>query len=196
VHSDREIVSYAPEELVHRGCYRTTAERVRQLAHALQSLGVRPGDRVATFACSTHRHLEVFFAVSGIGAVCQTVNPRLHPDQVAWILNHTADALMFVDLAFFSQAEVPLRLVQTSFFFPDIEASPSVVPQPEINGVASPSKIRSRQLLGNSGRATETCSDDKRRAAWYGLVRAGGACRFPVQGLGASAAGARQGGPG
>ena len=109
VHGDREIVSYAPEEPVHRGCYRTTAERVRQLAGALQTLGVGPGDRVATLACSTHRHLEVFYAVSGIGAVCHTVNPRLHPDQVAWILNHAADALMFVDLAFLPQAEAALR---------------------------------------------------------------------------------------
>ena len=109
VHGDREIVSYAPEELVHRGCYRTTAERVRQLAGALQTLGVSPGDRVATLACSTHRHLEVCYAVSGIDAVCHTVNPRLHADQVAWILNHAADALMFVDLAFLPQAETALR---------------------------------------------------------------------------------------
>ena len=105
VHGDREIVSYTPEEPVYRGCYRALAERVRQLAGALQTLGVGPGDRVATLACSTHRHLEVFYAVSGIGAVCHTVNPRLHADKVAWILNHAADALMFVDLAFLPQAE-------------------------------------------------------------------------------------------
>ena len=109
IHGDREIVSYAPEELVHHGCYRTTAERVRQLASALRTLGVGPGDRVATLAYSTHRHLEVFYAVSGIGAVCHTVNPRLHADQVAWILNHAADALVFVDLAFLPQAEAALR---------------------------------------------------------------------------------------
>ena len=64
---------------------------------------------MATLACSTHRHLEVCYAVSGIGAVCHTVNPRLHADQVAWILNHAADALMFVDLAFLPQAEAALR---------------------------------------------------------------------------------------
>ena len=109
VHGDREIVSYAPEEPVYRGCYRATAERVRQLAGALRTLGVRPGDRVATLACSTHRHLEVFYAVFGIGAVCHTINPRLHPDQVTWILNHAEDALVFVDLAFLAQAEAALR---------------------------------------------------------------------------------------
>jgi acyl-CoA synthetase (AMP-forming)/AMP-acid ligase II len=109
VHGDREVVSYAPEEPVHRGCYRATAERVRQLAGALRTLGVGSGDRVATLACSTHRHLEIFYAASGIGAICHTVNPRLHADQVAWILNHAADALVFVDLAFLPQAEAALR---------------------------------------------------------------------------------------
>ena len=108
MHGDREVVSYAPAEPVHRGCYRGTAERVRQLANALRTLGVRPGDRVATLACSTHRHLEVFYAVSGIGAVCHTVNPRLHPEQVAWILNHAGDAVLFVDLAFLSQSEAAI----------------------------------------------------------------------------------------
>jgi 3-(methylthio)propionyl---CoA ligase len=108
VHGDREIISYAPEEPVYRGSYRATAERVRQLTGALRTLGVSPGDRVATLACSTHRHLEVLYAVSGIGAVCHTVNPRL-PDQVAWILNHAEDALVFVDLAFLAQAEAALR---------------------------------------------------------------------------------------
>jgi fatty-acyl-CoA synthase len=112
VHGDREIVSYAPEEPVRRDCYRATAERVRRLANALRALGVGPGDRVATLACSTHRHLEVFYAVSGIGAVCHTVNPRLHPDQLAWVLNHAEDVVLFVDLAFVSQAETVLGWVE------------------------------------------------------------------------------------
>lgn len=104
VHGDRAVVSYAPEEPVHRSCYATTAERARRLAAALQALGVRPGERVSTLATSTHRHLEVFYAVAGIGAVCHTVNPRLHPDQVAWILNHAESTIMLADLAFLAQA--------------------------------------------------------------------------------------------
>lgn len=103
VHGDREVVSYAPEEPVQRGCYRATAERVMLLAGALQTLDVGPGDRVATLACSTHRHLEVSYAAAGIGAVCHTVNPRLHPEQVAWILNHAGDVALFVDRAFLSK---------------------------------------------------------------------------------------------
>ena len=105
VHSDRAVASYAPEEPVHRSCYGATAERVRRLAAGLQALGVRPGDRVATLATSTHRHLEVFYAAAGIGAVCHTVNPRLHPDQVVWILNHAESTIMLADLAFVDQAQ-------------------------------------------------------------------------------------------
>jgi fatty-acyl-CoA synthase len=108
VHGDREIASYPPEEPVHRGCYRTTAERARKLARALWTLEVGPGDRVATLACSTHRHLEVCWALSSIGAICHTVNPRLHPEQVAWILNDAEDAVLFVDLAFLSQVQAAL----------------------------------------------------------------------------------------
>ena len=108
VHGDRELVSYPPEEPACRGCYRTAAERARQLANVLQTLGIGPGDRVATLACSTHRHLEVFYAAAGIGAVCHTVNPRLHPEQIAWILNHAGDVALFVDLAFLPQAEAAL----------------------------------------------------------------------------------------
>lgn len=109
IHADREIVSYAPEEPVYRGCYQTTAGRVRQLSDALQHLGISRGDRIATLALSTHRHLEVFFAVSGIGAICHTVNPRLHSNQVSWILDHAEDALLFVDPVFLQQAEAALR---------------------------------------------------------------------------------------
>ncbi len=105
VHADRAVVSYAPEEPAHRSCYGATAERARRLAAALQAIGVRPGDRVATLATSTHRHLEVFYAAAGIGAVCHTVNPRLHPDQVAWILNHAGSTILLADLAFVDQAQ-------------------------------------------------------------------------------------------
>lgn len=108
VHGDREVVSCSADEPVHRGSYRETAVRARQLAGALEALGVGAGDRVATFASSTHRHLEIFYAAAGIGAVCHTINPRLHPDQIAWILNHAADAVLFAEPAFLAQATAAL----------------------------------------------------------------------------------------
>ncbi|UTW44417.1 long-chain fatty acid--CoA ligase [bacterium SCSIO 12696] len=71
--------------------------RVAQLGNGLKTLGVQQGDRVATLAWNDHRHLELYFAVAGIGAVCHTVNPRLFPEQVAYILNHAEDQWVFVD---------------------------------------------------------------------------------------------------
>lgn len=108
VHGDREVVSCAADEPVYRGSYRGTAVRARQLAGGLKALGVGAGDRVATFAYSTHRHLEIFYAAAGIGAVCHTINPRLHPDQIAWILNHAADAVLFAEPTFLVQATAAL----------------------------------------------------------------------------------------
>lgn len=71
--------------------------RVHQLAHALVKLGVKPGDRVATLAFNSNRHLELYYATAGIGAVCHTINPRLFPDQISWIANHAEDSVLFFD---------------------------------------------------------------------------------------------------
>lgn len=80
-HPDVEIISKTCEGAVVRSSYRQLGARVRRLARALTALGVQPGDRVATLAWNTHRHLELYFAVSGIGAVLHTVNPRLFPSR-------------------------------------------------------------------------------------------------------------------
>ncbi|MFO1113066.1 MAG: long-chain-fatty-acid--CoA ligase [Rhodospirillales bacterium] len=112
VHGDRELVSYTTDEPVHRGRYRGLALRARRLAAALKALGVGAGDRVAPLACSTHRHLEVFYAAAGSGAVCHTINPRLHPEQIAWILDHAEDAALFVEPAFLTQATAALAGTQ------------------------------------------------------------------------------------
>ena len=74
--------------------------RAKQVSNALKDLGVRPGDRVATLAWNTSRHLEVWYGIMGIGAVCHTLNPRLHPDQICWIINHAEDRVIFVDAQF------------------------------------------------------------------------------------------------
>jgi len=99
-HGDAEIVSRRVEGDIHRCTYRQLHRRARQMANALEALGVRQSDRVATLAWNGYRHLELYFAVSGSGAVLHTINPRLHPEQIAWIANHAEDQLLFFDLTF------------------------------------------------------------------------------------------------
>ncbi|MBO0989000.1 fatty-acid--CoA ligase [Delftia sp. SD018] len=99
-HGDAEIVSRRVEGDIHRYTYRDLARRSRQLANTLDGLGLQPGDRVASLAWNGYRHMEMYFGVSGSGRVLHTVNPRLHPDQVAWIINHAEDRVMCFDLTF------------------------------------------------------------------------------------------------
>ena len=94
------IVSSTVEGGRHRQTYGQTRTRVARLAHALQALGVTPGDRVATLAWNGYRHFELYYAIAGIGSVCHTINPRLSPDQIAWIVNHAKDTVLFFDLTF------------------------------------------------------------------------------------------------
>ncbi|MDQ2990790.1 MAG: 3-(methylthio)propionyl-CoA ligase [Pseudomonadota bacterium] len=95
-----EIVSRRVEGDLHRYTYRDCHQRARRAAHALQGLGVKLGDRVATLAWNGYRHMEIYYAVSGMGAVLHTINPRLHPDQIAYIANHAEDQYLFFDLTF------------------------------------------------------------------------------------------------
>jgi 3-(methylthio)propionyl---CoA ligase len=99
-HGHVEIVTRTVEGPIVRYTYRDAARRTAQLAHALQALGVKPGERVATLAWNTHRHFELYYAVSGIGAVLHTLNPRLHPSQIAYIAVHAHDEIVFVDVTF------------------------------------------------------------------------------------------------
>ena len=99
-HPEQEIVSRRVEGDIHRCTYKELASRSRRMARALQAMGVKPSDRVATLAWNGYRHMELYFAVSGIGSVLHTVNPRLHPDQVVWIADHAEDQILFFDLTF------------------------------------------------------------------------------------------------
>ncbi len=99
-HANTEIVSRTVEGSIHRYNYGAAYARIRQLAHALGELGVAPGDRIATLAWNGYRHFELYFAISGVGAVCHTVNPRLFPPQIEYILNHAEDKYVFADLTF------------------------------------------------------------------------------------------------
>jgi acyl-CoA synthetase (AMP-forming)/AMP-acid ligase II len=99
-HRDEEIVSRTVEGPIHRYTYQECAVRSRKLAKALDKLGVAQEDRVATLAWNGYRHVEMYYGVSGMGAVCHTINPRLFPDQIIYIINHAEDKYIFVDLTF------------------------------------------------------------------------------------------------
>ena len=99
-HSDGEIVSRTVEGPVHRYTYKDCAARSRQLAKSLDKLGVVQNDRIATLAWNGYRHVEIYYGVSGMGAVCHTINPRLFPEQIIYIVNHAEDKYIFTDLTF------------------------------------------------------------------------------------------------
>lgn len=99
-HRDAEIVSRRVEGDIHRYTYTELAQRSKQLANALDALKVAHGDRVASIAWNGYRHMEMYFGVSGSGRVLHTINPRLHPEQVAWIVNHAEDQVLCFDMTF------------------------------------------------------------------------------------------------
>jgi 3-(methylthio)propionyl---CoA ligase len=104
-HSDQEIVSRRVEGDIHRMTYADLAVRSRQMANVMTQLGVKKGERVGTMAWNGHRHLELYYGVSGMGGVLHTFNPRLHPDQVIYIANHAEDQILFFDLTFLPLVE-------------------------------------------------------------------------------------------
>ena len=100
-HADREVVTRRVEDgAVERTTYGAIHRRAKQLSHALRDSGIEAGDRVATLGWNTSRHIEAWYGIMGIGAVCHTLNPRLHPEQLAYIINHAEDRIVLVDLTF------------------------------------------------------------------------------------------------
>jgi len=104
-HRDTEIVSRTVEGAIHRYTYAEAERRSKRLARALLRLGIKPGDRVGTLAWNTFRHFELYYGISGIGAICHTINPRLFDDQIVYIVNHAADRLLFIDTTFIPLVE-------------------------------------------------------------------------------------------
>src|SRR5580693_3260528 len=99
-HGEREIVTRSVEGPIVRTTYGQVHHRARRLSNALTALGIQPGDRVATLAWNSARHLETWYATMGIGAICHTLNPRLFAEQLCYIVNHAEDRIIFVDLTF------------------------------------------------------------------------------------------------
>jgi len=108
IYPTREIVSRTPDGSMHRYTYRDFHRRVHRLAHVLQSLGVQPGDRIGTLCWNSSRHLELYFAVPCAGCVLHTLNLRLAPEQLAYIVNHAEDRIIFVDASLLPILE-PIR---------------------------------------------------------------------------------------
>ncbi len=121
-HADREIVTRSVEGPMHRTTYGEIYDRAKQVSHALTTSGIVLGDRVATLGWNTWRHLETWYGAMGVGAVLHTVNPRLFPEQIAWICNHAADKILFLDLTFVPIVEKiasQLQSVQAYIIFTD-----------------------------------------------------------------------------
>ena len=111
-HGNTEIVTRTVEGPIHRYTYSEAHKRSKTLANALANLGVKKGDRIATLAWNTHRHLEIYYGVSGSGIICHTVNPRLFLEQIAYIMNHAGDCCLFFDLTFSPIVEKLAPLLQ------------------------------------------------------------------------------------
>ena len=99
-HPNAEIVSKTIEGPIHRYNYQQAEARARRVARVMQRLGVGASDRIGTLAWNGFRHFEVYYAASGTGAICHTINPRLHPDDIAYIINHAGDNFVFADTTF------------------------------------------------------------------------------------------------
>jgi fatty-acyl-CoA synthase len=99
-HGDAELISRRADGSLSRTNYAALAVRARKLVSVLRDLGVEPGDRVGTLAMNSDRHMELYYAISGMGAVCNTINPRLSPDDIAYIADHAEDRAIFCDPQF------------------------------------------------------------------------------------------------
>jgi len=127
VHAGQEIVTRTVEGPIHRSTWGEVRDRSKRLANALAGEGIGRADRIGTLGWNTQRHLEVYYAVSGMGAVCHTLNPRLHPSQLIYIVNHAADRILFVDLTFVPLVEAvidELTSVETVVIMTDSEHMP------------------------------------------------------------------------
>jgi len=130
-HGHREVVSRSVEGPIVRTTYGEIHNRAKRVSNALLAMGIKPGDRVGTLAWNTGRHMEAWYGIMGIGAVCHTLNPRLFPEQIAWIADHAGDRAIFSDLTFLPilQAVLPrLPHVEHVIVFTDRAHMPAEFP--------------------------------------------------------------------
>ncbi|GMG87164.1 long-chain-fatty-acid--CoA ligase [Biformimicrobium ophioploci] len=143
---DQEIVSVTADNPRHRYRFRDAFQRCRKLARGLQLLGASPGDRIGTLAWNDYRHLEIYYATSCSGLVCHTINPRLFPDQIEYIINHAQDRWLFIDPMFVPLLEkLSSKLVAEGYVV--------LCPADQLPDTSLPNCISYEQLL-------EECTDE------------------------------------
>ena len=136
-HGDVEVVSRRCEGDIHRYTYADAAQRAKQLANALHAHGVTAGARVATLAWNGYRHFEIYYAASGMGAITHTINPRLFPEQIAYIANHAEDEILFFDLTFLPLVEAiasKLNSIKAYVLMADSTHLPASTTLPNLHG--------------------------------------------------------------
>jgi fatty-acyl-CoA synthase len=112
VHAESEVLTWMGDD-ARRATFREVGDRVRRLANALQRLGIRPGDRVATFCWNHQEHLEAYFSISSMGAVVHTLNIRLFPEQLSYVINHGEDRIIIVDASLYPLLAPVLKDLRT-----------------------------------------------------------------------------------
>jgi acyl-CoA synthetase (AMP-forming)/AMP-acid ligase II len=157
-HPRREIVSRSAEGLV-RTDYGTVAMRARRLSGALARLGVQEGERIATLAWNDHRHMELYFAVSGMGAVLHTVNPRLFAEQISYIVNHAEDQYLFFAPGFAALLETLAPQL------PTVRGYVAMCPKAQMPEAKLPNLICYEELIDESAWPPEWPELDERSAA-------------------------------
>jgi fatty-acyl-CoA synthase len=127
-HGQREIVTRTADGMIERTSYAAMHARAKKVSNALLAEGIKPGDRVATLGWNSARHLEAWYGICGIGAVCHTLNPRLFPEQIAYIINHAQDRLILADASCAALLETLLPQcpsVERIVFLTDRDAMPA-----------------------------------------------------------------------
>jgi fatty-acyl-CoA synthase len=158
-HPDTEIVSRLPEGRIRRSNWAEVRDRSKQVANALTELGIESGDRVGTLAWNSDRHLALFYGVSGTSAVLHTVNPRLFPEQLEYIVNHAEDQVLFFDITFaplVAQLAPQLTTVRAFIAMTDREHMPDI---------DVPNLLCFDELIGSQSAAYEWPEFDERSAS-------------------------------
>ncbi len=143
-HGDREIVSRSVEGPIVRTTYGQIHDRAKRVSNALKALGIQPGDRVATLAWNTGRHIEAWYGIMGMGAVCHTLNPRLFAEQLFYIINHAEDRVIFTDLTFLP------TLIEHRAKMPSVQHVIVLTDEAHMAGVALPGALCYETLLAQN----------------------------------------------